>query len=73
MFNINICHNNIDDVKRTGLKSPTDNGIATDYHINETPMTEQTHFKHLNENQTYRQPEDWPKVDALLDYLTTSV
>ena len=32
-----------------------------------TPMTEQTHFKHLNENQTYLTPEDWPKVDALLE------
>ena len=30
-------------------------------------MTEQDHFKHLNENQTYLTPEDWPKVDALLD------
>ena len=47
----------------------TTNGIATDYHINETPMTEQDHFKHLSENQTYLTPDDWPKVDALLDYL----
>ncbi len=30
---------------------------------------EQDHFKHLTENQTYLTPEDWPKVDALLDYL----
>jgi len=28
-------------------------GIATDYHINETPMMEQDHFKHLDENVTY--------------------
>jgi hypothetical protein len=28
--------------------------IATDYHINETPVLEQDeHFKHLSENQTY--------------------
>src|SRR5712664_667750 len=68
MFNINICHNNMDDVKEL-TEIAHDSGIATDYHINETPMTEQDHFKHLNENQTYLTPEDWPKVDALLDYL----
>jgi MoaA/NifB/PqqE/SkfB family radical SAM enzyme len=68
MFNINICHNNMDDVREL-TEIAHDNGIATDYHINETPMTEQSHFKHLNENQTYLTPEDWPKVDALLDYL----
>ena len=32
-------------------------------------MTEQDHFKHLNENETYLTEDDWPKVDALLDYL----
>src|SRR5256714_8786910 len=68
MFNINICHNNMDDVKEL-TQIARDNGIATDYHVNETPMTEQTHFKHLNENETYLTKEDWPKVDALLDYL----
>jgi len=68
MFNINICHNNMDDVKEL-TEIAHDSGIATDYHINETPMTEQTHFKHLNENQTYLTPDDWPKVDALLDHL----
>jgi MoaA/NifB/PqqE/SkfB family radical SAM enzyme len=68
MFNINICHNNLEDVKEL-TEIAHDNGIATDYHINETPLTEQTHFKHLDENQTYLTPEDWPKVDALLDYL----
>jgi len=68
MFNINICHNNMDDVKEL-TEIAHDNGIATDYHINETPMTEQDHFKHLAENETYLTPDDWPKVDALLDYL----
>ena len=68
MFNINICHNNLDDVKEL-TEIAHDNGIATDYHINETPMTEQIHFKHLDENQTYLTPDDWSKVDALLDYL----
>jgi MoaA/NifB/PqqE/SkfB family radical SAM enzyme len=68
MFNINICHNNMDDVVEL-TEIARANGIATDYHINETPMMEQSHFKHLDENQTYLTPEDWPKVDALLDYL----
>ena len=68
MFNINICHNNLDDVKEL-TQIARDHGIATDYHVNETPMTEQDHFKHLNENETYLTKEDWPKVDALLDYL----
>jgi len=68
MFNINICHNNMDDVVEL-TEIARSNGIATDYHINETPMMEQSHFKHLDENQTYLTPEDWPKVDALLDYL----
>jgi MoaA/NifB/PqqE/SkfB family radical SAM enzyme len=68
MFNINICHNNMDDVKELTSIARSYN-IATDYHINETPMTEQDHFKHLNENETYLTKEDWPKVDDLLDYL----
>ena len=68
MFNINICHNNMDDVKELTEIARSYN-VATDYHINETPMTEQDHFKHLNENQTYLVPDDWPKVDALLDWV----
>jgi MoaA/NifB/PqqE/SkfB family radical SAM enzyme len=32
-------------------------------------MIEQTHFKHLQENDTYLRPGDWPKVDDLLDHL----
>lgn len=46
-----------------------DYGIATDYHINESPMLEQSHFKHLDKNDTFIYPEDYPKVDALLDWL----
>ena len=68
MLNINITRINMDDVKEL-TEIAHDYGIATDYHINETPMTEQSHFKHLDENSTYLTPEDWPKVDDLLDYL----
>jgi hypothetical protein len=44
--------------------------VATDYHINETPMLEQDdHFKHLYDNPTYIRPEDWPAIDSLIDWL----
>ncbi len=68
MFNINITRINMADVKEL-TEIAHDNGIATDYHINETPMTEQSHFKHLDENSTYLRPEDWDKVDELLDWV----
>jgi MoaA/NifB/PqqE/SkfB family radical SAM enzyme len=68
VFNINICRTNIEDVKIL-TEIAHDNGISTDYHINETPMIEQSHFKHYQDNSTYLRPEDYPKVDALLDYL----
>lgn len=68
MFNINICRTNMADVKEL-THIARESGIATDYHINETPMMEQPHFKHLDENATYLTPEDYPKVDELLDYL----
>ena len=67
-FNINICRNNLEDVKQL-TEIAHDHGIATDYHINESPMIEQPHFKHLDENSTFITPEDWPKVDALVDWL----
>src|SRR5581483_10096860 len=68
-FNINICRNNTEDVRRL-TEYARDHRIATDYHINETPMLEQDdHFKHLNENPTYICPEDWPEVDRLVDWL----
>lgn len=68
MFNINITRINMDDVKEL-TEIAHDNGIATDYHINETPMTEQRHFKHLEENSTYLTPDDYQKVDDLLDWI----
>src|SRR6201982_879181 len=47
-----------------------DRRIATDYHINETPMLEQDgHFKHLYDNPTYIRPDDWPAIDSLVDWL----
>ncbi len=47
-----------------------DHRVATDYHINETPMLEQDdHFKHLYDNPTYIRPQDWTAVDGLVDWL----
>jgi MoaA/NifB/PqqE/SkfB family radical SAM enzyme len=67
-FNINICRNNHEDVKRL-TEIAHQNGIATDYHINESPMLEQPHFKHMAGNSTFITQEDWPRVDGLIDWL----
>ena len=68
-FNINICHNNLDDVRRL-TEYAHEHRLATDYHINETPLLEQDgHFKHLSENPTYIRPEDWRRIDELIDWL----
>ena len=67
-FNINICRTNLEDVKLL-TEIARDHGIATDYHINESPMIEQPHFKHYDENSTFFTNEDWPKVDELIDWI----
>jgi MoaA/NifB/PqqE/SkfB family radical SAM enzyme len=68
-FNINICRNNLDDVKEL-TEIAHANGISTDYHINEMPLIEQHHFKHLDDrNPTYITPEDHERVDELLEWL----
>ena len=68
-FNINICRNNHEDVRQLTEYAHA-HRLATDYHINETPMLEQDeHFKHLDENPTYIRPEDWRSVDSLIDWI----
>jgi MoaA/NifB/PqqE/SkfB family radical SAM enzyme len=67
-LNINICHNNMDDVRQL-TELAHDSGIATDYHICESPMTEQPHFKHLYSNPTFIREEDHPLVTELVDWL----
>ena len=68
-FNINICRNNLEDVRQL-TEYAREHRLATDYHINETPMLEQDeHFKHLEENPTYIRPEDWRSVDELIDWI----
>ncbi len=67
-ININICGNNMDDVRQL-TEIAHDNGVATDYHICESPMTEQPHFKHLENNPTYVTEKHWDQVDELLDWI----
>lgn len=67
-FNINITRINIEDVKQL-TEIARDSGIATDYHINESPMLDQPHFAHQSGNSTFITEEDWPRIDALVDWL----
>jgi len=67
-LNINITRINLEDVKRL-TEIAYDNGIVTDYHINESPMLEEKHFRHQDDNSTFITPEDWPKVDEVIDWL----
>ncbi|NLT66791.1 MAG: radical SAM protein [Acidobacteria bacterium] len=67
-FNINITRINLDDVRQL-TEIARSYGIATDYHINESPMLEQPHFKHADANSTFITREDWPQVDNLVDWL----
>jgi MoaA/NifB/PqqE/SkfB family radical SAM enzyme len=68
-FNINICRNNLDDVREL-TEIAHDHKISTDYHINEQPLIDQPHFKHLDDdNPTYFRPEDHEQVDDVLDWL----
>jgi radical SAM protein with 4Fe4S-binding SPASM domain len=68
-FNINICRNNLQDVRQI-TEYARAHHLATDYHINETPMLEQDdHFKHFYDNPTYIRPEDWRAVDELVDWI----
>ena len=67
-FNICICRNNMDDVRRL-TEIAHEYRISTDYHICESPMYAQQQFKHLADNETFIGPEDWPRVDELVDWL----
>ncbi len=68
-FNINICRNNLEDVKEL-TEIAHANGLATDYHINESPMIHQPQFQHNDEsNATFIRREDFPQVDRLIDWI----
>jgi MoaA/NifB/PqqE/SkfB family radical SAM enzyme len=68
-LNINICHNNLDDVREL-TEIAHASGISTDYHLNERPLLEQRHFTHLSdENPTYLTSDDQEPLNALIDWL----
>lgn len=67
-LNINITRRNMDDVVRL-TEIAREHALATDYHVNESPMMEQPQFKHADENDTFLRPEDLPKLDHLIDWL----
>lgn len=67
-ININITRINLEDVKQL-TEVGREYGIATDYHINESPMIEQEHFKHKEGNNTFIMPEDYERVDEVIDWL----
>lgn len=67
-LNMCITRANLDDI-RWLTEFARDHGIATDYHIVESPMTEQTHFKHLDEDGLFIREEDRPAVAELIDWL----
>jgi len=67
-LNINICRNNLEDV-RLLTQLAHDNGIATDYHICESPMLEHENFKHLEDNPVFIRPEDHAPISDLVDWL----
>jgi MoaA/NifB/PqqE/SkfB family radical SAM enzyme len=67
-LNINICRNNLKDVRML-TELAHDNGIATDYHICETPMMEHEDFKHLKDNPVFIQQEDHAAIGELIDWL----
>lgn len=68
-FNMNICRNNLNDIRRL-TEYAHEHRVATDYHINESPMLDQSdHFKHYDDNPTWIRPEDWRAVDELIDWI----
>lgn len=67
-LNINICRNNLEDVRML-TELAHDSGIATDYHICETPMMEHGNFRHMANNPVFLREEDHAAVDELVDWL----
>ena len=67
-LNINICRNNLEDVRML-TELARDNNIATDYHICETPMMEHSEFRHFEDNPVFIRPEDHAAIGELIDWL----
>ncbi len=68
-FNINICRNNIKDVKLL-TEIAHQNKIGTDYHLNEPPQSfvDINHYKHHDDMLTITS-DQYDEVDELLDWL----
>lgn len=66
-FNINITTENIDDVKELTEIARSWN-IGTDYHINEAPLIEQSHYRYKDRGYWITE-EYYRKVDELSDWL----
>jgi MoaA/NifB/PqqE/SkfB family radical SAM enzyme len=69
-FNMNICRNNIKDVRML-TEIAHQNKIGTDYHLNEPPhsFVKVDHYNHQEENSLYVTPDQYDEVDNLLDWL----
>jgi len=67
-LNINICRNNLDDVRML-TELAHDSGIATDYHICETPMMEHENFTAFDDNPVFIREEDHAPIGDLIDWL----
>lgn len=67
-LNINICRNNLDDVRQL-TELAHENGIATDYHICEEPMLSQASFRHAENNPVFIREEDHAAICELIDWL----
>jgi MoaA/NifB/PqqE/SkfB family radical SAM enzyme len=68
-FNINICRNNLKDVRML-TEIAHQNRIGTDYHLTEPPQgfVEVEHYRHQDDMLSITENE-WAEVDSLLDWL----
>ena len=68
-FNINICRNNIKDVKLL-TEIAHQNHIGTDYHLNEPPhgFVNVDHYKHQDDMLSIT-PNQYDEIDELLDWI----
>jgi hypothetical protein len=70
VFSTSIFAAKLDDVPQL-TEIAHDCGIASDYHINESPLLEQDeHCKHAGNNVTYTTKNDWPAVEKTIQWLT---
>jgi len=68
-LNINICRNNLEDVRRL-TEIAHQFQIGTDYHLNEPPQgfTSVEHYKHSDDG-LHVTPDQYDQVDELLDWI----